>query len=66
MTVARNDSQIDHASVAAICGEIGDRLRLTLALKPHRLPRNMMKLVERMAADESVILRLPPKTEATP
>jgi hypothetical protein len=66
MTVARKDSQIDHASSAAICGEIGDRLRLTLARKPDRLPRHMMKLVERMAAEEPVILRLPPKTEVTP
>jgi hypothetical protein len=63
MTIARNDTQIDHASSAAICEEIGDRLRLTLALKPHRLPRHMMNLVERMAADKPVILRLTPKTE---
>jgi hypothetical protein len=60
---ARNDSQIDHASSAAICDEIGDRLRLTLARKPHRLPQRMMKLVERMAADKPVTQRLPSKSE---
>jgi hypothetical protein len=63
MTIARNDTQIDRASSAAICEEIGDRLRVTLALKPHRVPRHMMHLVERMAADKPVILRLTPKTE---
>jgi hypothetical protein len=52
---ARNDSQIDHASSAAICEEIGDRLRLTLARKPQRLPQHMMMLIERMAADHPVI-----------
>jgi hypothetical protein len=30
------------------------------------LPRHIMKLVERMAADEPVILRLTPKTEVAP
>jgi hypothetical protein len=60
---ARNESQIDHASSAAICEEIGDRLRLTLVRKPHRLPRHMMKLVEQMAADKPVTPCLPSKAE---
>jgi hypothetical protein len=52
--IARNDRQIDHASSAAICEEIGDRLRLTLARKPQPLPQHMMMLIERMAADQPV------------
>ena len=45
----RNDIQIDHVSSAAICEEIGDRLRITLTGEPNRLPQHMMMLIEQMA-----------------
>jgi hypothetical protein len=42
--------QIDRIRNAAICEEIGDRLRITLAAEPNRLPQHMMMLVDQMAA----------------
>jgi len=48
----RNDIQIDSACCAAICEEIGDRLRITLTGEPNRLPQHMMMLVDQMAADQ--------------
>jgi hypothetical protein len=52
--VVRNDTQIDHVSSAAICEEIGDRLRINLRGEPVRLPQHMMMLVEQMAQNDYV------------
>jgi hypothetical protein len=49
----RNDIQIDRVSSAAICEEIGDRLRIDLTGKPDRLPRHMRMLVEQIAQNDS-------------
>jgi hypothetical protein len=51
--VVRKDIQIDRVSSAAICEEIGDRLRIDLTGKPDRLPRHMRMLVEQMAQNDS-------------
>lgn len=48
----RNDIRIDRACSAAICEEIGDRLRIELASEPNRLPQHVMMLVDQMAADQ--------------
>ena len=61
--VALNDNQIDLLSRAAIREEIGDRLRMSLRGKSDRLPRNMMRLIDRMAADEPAPSRVNRKTE---
>jgi hypothetical protein len=45
----RNDIRIDHVCSAAICGEIGDRLRINLTRAPDRLPQHMMLLLQQMA-----------------
>jgi len=45
----RNDTQIGRAVSAAICEEIGDRLRRELAGESEPLPRYMAMLVEQMA-----------------
>ena len=50
----RNDIQIDHGSSAAICEEIGDRLRISLKGAPGRLPQHMMMLIEQMARNDYV------------
>jgi hypothetical protein len=47
-----NDIQIDRACSAAICGEIGDRLRIKLRAEPDRFPQHMIMLVDQMAADQ--------------
>ena len=49
-----NDIHIDRVSSAAICEEIGDRLRIDLTGKPVRLPRHMRTLVEQMALSDGV------------
>jgi hypothetical protein len=40
--------QIDHAHGAAICEEIGERLRAGLDPKSERLPLQLLKLVARL------------------
>jgi len=50
----RTDIQIDHVSSAAICEEIGDRLRITMTGEPDRLPQQMMMLVKQMTQNECV------------
>jgi hypothetical protein len=52
--LVRNDIQIDHVSSAAICEEIGDRLRTTLTGAPNGLPRHMTTLVEQIALTDGV------------
>jgi hypothetical protein len=50
----RNDTQIEHVSSAAICEEIGNRLRITLIGAPNGLPRHMTMLVEQIALTDGV------------
>jgi hypothetical protein len=70
----RNDVHVDHVSSAAICAEIGDRLRIGLKGAPGRLPKPMLMLIEQMArndrvstllipADQLVMLRPNPNAE---
>jgi hypothetical protein len=49
-----SDNQIDHISSAAICEEIGDRLRTNLTGQSVRLPQHMMMVVEQMAQNDHV------------
>ena len=51
---ARKDTQIDHVSSAAICEEVGERLRITLTGAPNGLPRHMTMLVEQIALTDGV------------
>jgi len=57
----RNDIHIDRVSSAAICEEIGDRLRIGLTGKPERLPQHMRMLVEQIAQNDSDQPDLAPK-----
>jgi hypothetical protein len=66
MTVARNNSRIDRACSAAICAEMGERLRLILARTTQRMPQRMINLIKRMATDRPVALRPATKPEVTP
>jgi hypothetical protein len=50
----RNDTQIDHVSSAAICEEVGDRLRTSLTGAHNGLPRHMTMLVEQIALTDGV------------
>ncbi|HKH03226.1 MAG TPA: hypothetical protein VKB08_21260 [Bradyrhizobium sp.] len=57
--VVRNDSQIERECSAAICEEIGDRLRINMTRHPDDLlPEHMMTLVDQMAAKQPVMPRL--------
>jgi hypothetical protein len=56
----RNDSQIDHVCSAAICAEMGDRLRIGLKGAPEQLPQHMLTLVEQMARNDYVSTVLTP------
>lgn len=49
-----NEIKIDRDCSAAICEEIGDRLRISLQREPERLPQHMMMLVEQMAQNDYV------------
>jgi hypothetical protein len=59
----RNDTQIDRVCSAAICEEMGDRLRIDLTAKPERLPQHMRMLVEQMALNDRVSALLSAKGE---
>jgi hypothetical protein len=50
----RNDIQIDRTSSAAICEEMGDRLRISLKGESERLPQHWIMLVEQMAQNDCV------------
>jgi hypothetical protein len=50
----RNDIQIDRASSAAICEEMGDRLRISLKGEFERLPQHWIMLVEQMGQNDCV------------
>jgi hypothetical protein len=64
--VLRNDSPTERECSAAIREEIGDRLRINLAREPDELlPERMMMLVDQMAAEQPLMLRLNRKIEAT-
>jgi hypothetical protein len=60
---ARNDIHIDRVSSAAICEEVGDRLRIGLTGKPERLPQQMRMLVEQIAQNDSDPAGLGAKSE---
>ncbi len=60
----RNDVQIDRVFSAAICEEIGDRLRIGLTGKPDRLPQRMRMLVEQIARNDSDPAALGAKSES--
>jgi len=51
----RNEIRIDRACSAAICEEIGDRLRFAPAPVPDRLPQHLMLLLARIAADQPAV-----------
>jgi hypothetical protein len=53
--VVPNDIQIDRVCSAAICEEIGDRLRIKLAAERNRLPQHMMMLIDQIAADQRCV-----------
>ncbi len=59
----RNQIQINRVSSAAICEEIGDRLRISLKGAPGRLPQHMVMLVEQMARNDYVFAALVAKSE---
>jgi hypothetical protein len=50
----RKNIQIDRVSSAAICEEVGDRLRIGLTGKPERMPQHMRMLVEQIAQNDRV------------
>jgi len=50
----RSETQIDHGCSAALCEEIGDRLRIILAGAPNGLPKHMTMLVEQIARADGV------------
>jgi len=61
----RNNSPIERECSAAIREEIGDRLRINLARQPDELlPERMMMLVDQMAVEQTLLLRLNQKLEA--
>jgi hypothetical protein len=49
----RKNIQIDRVSSAAICEEVGDRLRIGLTGKPERMPQHLRMLVEQIAKNDS-------------
>jgi hypothetical protein len=51
----RNEIRIDRTCSAAICEEIGHRLRIRLASEPDRLPQHLMIMIDRIAADQASI-----------
>jgi hypothetical protein len=61
----RNDIQIERIVCAAICEEIGDRLRIELADASDPLPRHMAMLVEQMVQSDRVSAYLATKALAT-
>jgi hypothetical protein len=50
----RNDIHIDRVSSAAICEEMGDRLRIGLKGGPERIPQHIRTLVEQIALNDGV------------
>jgi hypothetical protein len=61
---APNDIQIDRVSSAAICEEIGDRLRIDMTGEPERVPQHMRMLVQQIAQNDRVSTGLNAKTKA--
>jgi hypothetical protein len=49
---ARNAIHIDRACSAAICEEIGVRLRISLAGEPDRLPLRLIKLMDAIRTND--------------
>ena len=59
----RSDIQIDLGCSAAICEEIGDRLRVTLTGRSNRLPRQMKVLVGQIARTDSGLPHVAPEAK---
>ena len=57
----RKNIQIDRVSSAAICEEVGDRLRIGLTGKPERMPQHLRMLVEQIAQNDSASAALSAK-----
>lgn len=57
---ARNDIQVDRVCSAAICAEMGDRLRIGLKGAPGQLPHHLLMLVEQIARNDDVSTVLTP------
>ena len=49
---ARNAIQIDRMCSAAICEEIGARLRIRLAGEPDRLPQHLIMLMDAIRTND--------------
>jgi hypothetical protein len=62
--VIRTDIQIAQVCSAAICEEIGDRLRINLAGEHDRLPHHMTMLVEELAQSDELSPLLVDESEA--
>jgi CheY-like chemotaxis protein len=62
----RCDIQIDLGCSAAICGEIGDRLRISLKSETKGLPQHMMVLVEQIAQTDGGRPSFAPLQPASP
>ncbi len=60
---ARSDIAFDLGCSAALCEEIGDRLRITLAGGPGGLPRHMMVLVEQIARSDGGLPYVAPEAK---
>jgi hypothetical protein len=61
---APNDVHTDRVSSAAICEEIGDRLRIDMTGEPERVPQDMRMLVQQIAQNDRVSTGLNAKTKA--
>ena len=62
-SAVRSDIAFDLGCSAAICEEIGDRLRVTMAGGPGGLPRHMMVLVEQIARTDGGLPNVAPEAK---
>ena len=59
----RSDNAFDLGCRAALCEEIGDRLRVALAGGPSGLPEHMMVLVEQIARTDGGLPYVAPEAK---
>jgi hypothetical protein len=59
----RSETRIDHGCSAALCEEMGDRLRIALARGPSGLPHEMMVLVEQIARTDGGLPHVAPEAK---
>ena len=59
----RSDIAFDPGCSAALCEEIGDRLRVALAGGPSGLPRHLMVLVEQIARSDGGLPYVAPEAK---